>query len=112
MTLRDVLQQAAREQPDAWLYLPGECSQWTLDTEAFLLSPEFDPQTDEPMLPDEIVQRGLRETLDTRTITDCVQWADRLTGRPDDAVRMAPMQTRRMHQRLRPAQRLLQASPL
>jgi len=32
--------------------------------------------------------KGLREALDTSTITDCVQWADRLAGRPDDAVRL------------------------
>jgi hypothetical protein len=87
MTLRDVLQQATREQPDAWLYLPGEREQWTLDTEAFLINPEFD-QTDEPVLPDGLAQRGLREALDTQTITDCVQWADRLAGRADDAVRL------------------------
>lgn len=88
MTLRDVLQQATREQPDAWLYLPGEREQWTLDTEAFLINPEFDEETDEPVLPDGLAQRGLREALDTQTITDCVQWADRLAGRPDDAVRL------------------------
>lgn len=88
MTLREVLQQATREQPDVWLYLPGEREQWTLDTEAFLINPEFDEQTDEPVLPDGLAQRGLREALDTQTISDCVQWADGLAGRPDDAVRL------------------------
>ena len=90
MTLRDILRQATEELPDGWLYLPGDHKQWTLDTEAFLLDLDaFDksPQTHEPILPPELASKGLREALDTRTITDCVQWADRLAGRPDDAVR-------------------------
>ena len=35
----------------------------------------------------EFVAKGLRETLDAPTIVDCVQWADGLSGRPDDAIR-------------------------
>ena len=91
MTLRDVLQQATRELPDTWLYLPGERTQWTLDTEAFLLdldAMDSDPQTHEPILPPELASKGLREALDTQTITGCVQWADRLAGRADDTVRL------------------------
>ena len=88
MTLRHIFHQATQEQPDAWLYLPGDVKQWTLDTEAFLLNPEFEPGNDDPILPDDLAHKGLHEALDTRTITDCVQWADRLAGRPDDNVRL------------------------
>jgi hypothetical protein len=87
MTLRDILRQATAKQPDAWLYLPGDVKQWTLDTEAFLLNPEFEDGQDDPILPDSLAHKGLREALDTPTITDCVQWADRLAGRPDDDIR-------------------------
>ena len=87
MTLRDILSQATAKQPNAWLYLPGDVKQWTLDTEAFLLNPEFEPGQDDPILPDDLAHKGLREALDTSTITDCVQWADRLVGHPDDDVR-------------------------
>ena len=92
MTLRDILSQAAEELPDVWLYLPGDHNHWTLDTEAFLLDPdafETNPQTHEPILPSELTSKDLREALDTRTITDCVKWADRLASRADDAVRFA-----------------------
>jgi len=88
MTLRDVFNLVTREQLNTWLYLPGESVQWTLETEAFLLDPEFDDETDESVLPDGYADKGLRETLDTPTIADCVKWADRLVGRADDAVRL------------------------
>jgi hypothetical protein len=88
MTLRDILRRATNEQREAWLYLPGDVKQWTLETEAFLLNPEFEPGEAEPVLPDIVAQKGLREALDTQTITDCVQWADRLAGGPNDAVRL------------------------
>ena len=90
MKLRDILNHAAQEQPDAWLFLPGDHRQWTLDTEAFLLVLDVldtVPETGEPILPPEFVAKGLRETLDAPTIVDCVQWADGLSGRPDDAIR-------------------------
>lgn len=88
MTLRDVFNQVSRDQPDSWLYLPGEISRWTLDTDAFLLSPEFDEETGEPVLPAGYAGKGLRETLDAPTIVDCVEWADRLAGHADDTVRL------------------------
>ena len=90
MTLRDILRQAAEEQPDEWLFLPADPKQWTPESEAFLLDLDTfdtDPETYEPILPSFVASKGLREALDTRTITDCVQWADKLAGRPDDAVR-------------------------
>jgi hypothetical protein len=59
-----------------------------LETEAFLLSPEFDDKTDEPILPNGYGDKGLRETLDAQTVADCVEWADRLAGHADDAVRL------------------------
>ena len=87
MTLREVLQKSERELPDAWLFLPGNDQQWSLDTEAFLLNPDLDPQTEKMILPEDLAQRDLTETLDTQTVSDCVQWADRLIGRPDALVR-------------------------
>ena len=90
MTLRDILHKSTEEQPFLWLHLPGDYTQWTLETQSFLLDLDAfdtDPQTHEPILPPELASKGLREVLDTQTITDCVQWADRLAGRPDDAVR-------------------------
>jgi len=58
MTLRDVFHQATQEPPDAWLYLPGDVKQWSLDTEAFLLNPEYEPGKDDPILPDGLAPKG------------------------------------------------------
>ncbi len=82
MTLRDILRQGTPKQPDAWLYLHGDVNQWTLDTEAFILNPEYESGQDDPILPDGLANKGLREALDTHTIADCVQWADKLAGHP------------------------------
>jgi hypothetical protein len=56
MTLREILHQCSKEQPDAWLYLPGDAAKWTLDTEAYLLdldALDTDPESHEPILPPE-----------------------------------------------------------
>jgi len=91
MKLRDILHQATQGLPDSWLFLPGDYKQWTLDTEGLLVHIDalgINPETDEPILPAELVSSGFREALDTRTITDCVRWADKLSGSADDAVRI------------------------
>ena len=87
MTLRDVLHQSTKGQTAAWLYLPGSVKHWTLDTEAFLLNPEFKAGQDDPIWPDVVAHKQLCETLDTSTITDCVLWADKLAGHPNDNAR-------------------------
>jgi len=89
MTLREIFQQTQKEEPELWLYLSGDDSQWTLDTEAVLFDPsEFDRHMDESVLPESFIQRGLRETLDALTVKACVEWADQLVGCPDDTVRL------------------------
>lgn len=89
MTLREILRQAAKELPDKWLYLPGNNDKWSLDTEAYLLRLEINEETSKEILPDWAVglNLNLRDSLDTQTVTECIQWADRLAGRPDDDVR-------------------------
>ena len=86
MTLREVFHSPPDDAPGDWLYLPGEHTAWTLDTEAHF--PPIDPDSGEPVLASEYSSRGYRETLDLQTIEDIVQGADRLSGRPDDAVRL------------------------
>ena len=49
---------------------------------------DINPETQEPILPPKFASKGLRETLDAQTIHDCVQWADKLSGRHDDVVRL------------------------
>jgi hypothetical protein len=90
MTLREVFHQAEREEPHSWLFLAGDSRDWTLDTEAFLVDTrnlDVESDTDEP-IPPELAGKGLRCTLDTYMINECVKCADRLVGRPDDCVRL------------------------
>src|SRR5690349_11014782 len=86
MTLREVFHSPPDDAPDDWLYLPGEHTAWTLDTEAYF--PPIDPDSGEPRLPPEHSSRGYRETLDIQSIEGIVQGADSLAGRPDDAIRL------------------------
>src|SRR5882724_2285706 len=91
MTLRDVLAGAAREQPEDWLFLAGTNDCWALDSEAYLLNVDSlntNPETHEPILPSDIASKGLHEALDVGTIVACVENADHLVGRADDAVRL------------------------
>ena len=90
MKIRDILRQATQKQPPAWLFLPDNYWEWTLDTEAILvdyLKPFL--STRKPRI--RLFHRNwfpkFRETIDTQPIADCVGWADRLSGRDDDAVR-------------------------
>jgi len=85
MKLRDIFHQASQF-PDSWLYLPGDHKYWTLDTDGVFLDP--DPDTGELILPSELASKGFREALDIQTIADCVNWADRLSGTQDDAMRL------------------------
>jgi hypothetical protein len=86
MTLREVFNAPPNDTPSDWLYLPGEHTTWTLDSEAYF--PPFDPESDELVLATDYANRGYRETIDLQTIEDVVRAADRLAGGPDDAVRL------------------------
>jgi len=86
MTLREILHSPPSDVPGDWLYLPGEHTAWTLDSEAYF--PPLDPDSGEPLLTPDYSSRGYRETLDLETIENIVEAADRLSGRPDDAVRL------------------------
>ena len=90
MKIRDILRQATREQPYSWLFLSGDYKHWTLDTEALLVDYKIvpiDPETEKPVIPPELISKGFRETIDSQTIADCIQWADRLSNSNDEAVR-------------------------
>lgn len=86
MTLREVFYSPPADALGDWLYLPGDPSSWTLDTEGYF--PSIDPDSGEADLPAEYSSRGYREILDLPTIEDIVQGADRLAGRSDDTVRL------------------------
>ncbi len=91
MTLLDALELAEQEKVTGWLFLPRDHATWSENTPARFIdldSLDTDPDTDEPILPDECASKGLRETLDVDSIAECVRWADRLAGRIDPMVRL------------------------
>jgi len=71
--------------PEDWLYIAGDVGGLSLNTEADLGYPEFDEQTDEEIDPPGFAERGLRSTIDVETLLECIEWADRLSGRQDDS---------------------------
>jgi hypothetical protein len=85
--LRSVIQRFRARDVDeeCWLYIAGEPAGLTLDTEADLGVSEFNEETDEEIEPPGFADRGLRSTIDKGTVDACIDWADRLAGRPDDA---------------------------
>jgi hypothetical protein len=91
MTLRDVFHQPSEELHGLWLYLPGKPEEWALETDAFLFDAntlDRDPETDIPIFTPELAPKKLCETLEGGAVSDCVQWADRLNGSPNDPVRL------------------------
>lgn len=87
MTLADIITKirsgaGSREQ---WLFLAGDAAKLSLSSEAELSVLEIDEDNEfEDVLPAGFAERGLRSTIDYETIKDCIQWADRLTGKADD----------------------------
>lgn len=69
-----------------WLFLPGDCTGWAFDTEGYFL--EHDDETGEPIIDAHLKTLDLRVSLDVQTIESVVAWADRLSGTPDDNVRL------------------------
>jgi len=67
-----------------WLYIAGPAVDLTLQTEADLGCPDFDEDSDEEIEPAGFPERGLRSTIDVDTLSHCIEWADRLSGAPDD----------------------------
>jgi len=87
MTLREIFKKAkGRSLPKEWLYLPAD-SAWTPDTEGVFLDLDSE-EKDEQGVPLIAKCRDLKETLDDGTIEQVVDWADRLSGRDDDAARL------------------------
>jgi hypothetical protein len=85
--LRSVIQRlrANDASDDCWLYVAGAAKDLSLDTEADLGCPGTDDGTDEEEYPPGFGDRGLWSTIDKQTVDDCIEWADRLAGKPDDA---------------------------
>jgi hypothetical protein len=67
-----------------WLYIAGPVIDLTLETEADLGCPDFAEDSDEEIEPAGFPERGLRSTIDVDTLSRCIEWADRLSGAPDD----------------------------
>lgn len=87
MTLREIFHHAKRRTlPQECLYLPAD-TEWTLDTDGTFLNWESE-EKDEDEIPLAAKRNNLREALDDGTIEQVVDWADRLAGRDDDAVRL------------------------
>lgn len=68
-----------------WLYIAGSPEDLSLETEADLGYAEFDEDADGEIEPAGYQQRGLRSTIDVDTVLACIDWADRLAGKKDDA---------------------------
>jgi len=85
MTLREVFHSPPNNEGRDWLFLPGNDSEWSLETQVFF--PDLDDETGEPNIEPQHYSLGLKETLDLGTIESVVSWADRLVGKVDDEVR-------------------------
>ncbi|MCX6849414.1 MAG: hypothetical protein NTY98_10875 [Verrucomicrobia bacterium] len=85
MTLREVFHSPPNDDDGDWLFLPGNDSEWSLETQAFF--PDLDDETGVPNIEPQYTSLGLKETLDLGTIESVVLWADRLVGKADDEVR-------------------------
>lgn len=85
MKLKEVFKLASNGKiPNEFLYLPAD-EKWSLDTVG-----TFIEWTDEDLdsgddLPLEAKKENLQEALDGQTIQSIVEWADRLSGKNDDA---------------------------
>jgi len=86
-TILEIIQRVRSRQAgeQTWLYIAGEPAELTLNTEADLGCPEFDEESDEEIDPSGFAERGLRSTIDLDSFSDCIEWADRLSGTKDDA---------------------------
>ncbi|MCP5116326.1 MAG: hypothetical protein GY953_36315 [bacterium] len=86
-TLVEVIQRVRNRQTgdSGWLYIACAPTDLTLGTEAELGCPEFDEETGEEIAPPGFAERGLQSTIDVATVSDCIEWADRLSGTVDDA---------------------------
>jgi hypothetical protein len=86
-TLRDVIKQVRSQQTsqDDWLYIACDAKDLTLGSEAALGCPVFDEGADEEREPPELSGRGFHSTIDIAALEDSIAWADRLSGKADDA---------------------------
>ena len=86
MTLRELFNTPPDNAGGDWLFLAGEYTEWNLDTQVYF--PELDDETGEPIVDSSMKALDLRETLDLQTIESVVSWADKLSGKPLDSVRL------------------------
>ncbi|MEK7951486.1 DUF7716 domain-containing protein [Luteolibacter soli] len=68
-----------------WLLIVGDAKNLSGETECELAKMDFDEDLDEEVYPPGFKERGLYSTVDYQTLQDCIQWADRLAGCPDEA---------------------------
>jgi hypothetical protein len=85
MTLRELFHSPPANKGGGWLFLSGDVSTWTLDTEAFF--PDLDDEGNTEVPEEDGTVLDLQEVLDLKTVEDVVSWADRLVGESDDRVR-------------------------
>lgn len=87
MTLSEVIAtvRSDKESEDGWLFIAGDAEDLSLATDCELAAVEVDEENEfEEFLSPEFEARGLWSTIDYQTLQDCVQWADRLSGGPDE----------------------------
>lgn len=86
-TLHAVILRIRQQQTDAsdWLCIAGPAADLALETAAALSSLDFDEETNDEIAPSQFSASGLRAILDVATVAQCITWADRLSGRQDDA---------------------------
>lgn len=68
-----------------WLYVADGEEPWE-DAEYDLGEAGFDEEKDEELYPPGFAERGLGSTIDIETLKDCIHWADRFSGRENDAI--------------------------
>ena len=85
-TLHDIILRVRNRQTDEsdWLYIAGASIDLSLATEADLGCSDYDEDTDEEIDPAGFVERELQSTIDVDTVSQCIEWADRLSGKKDD----------------------------
>lgn len=81
-TLHDIIRRIRNHQTNetGWLYIAGASVDLSLTTDAELGCPNFDEEIESAGFAED----NLRPTIDIRTLTDCIEWADRLSGSNDD----------------------------
>jgi len=85
-TLLDIIRRVRTNRIDEsdWPYIVGSVVDLALKTEADLGCPTFDEASHDEIAPVGFSQCGLRSTIDVDMLSSCIEWADQLSGAPDD----------------------------